>query len=108
MKSESKIQSEIFLWFRNENLGTNNIIFSVPNEGSNAKEQMYKKSMGMLSGVSDLICIYNSQLLFVECKDEKGKQSDKQLDFERKVKSNGFEYVVVRSLEQFKWIISQL
>jgi hypothetical protein len=108
MKSESKIQSEIFIWFRNENLGTNNIIFSVPNEGSNVKEQMYKKSMGMLSGASDLICIYNGQLLFVECKDGKGKQSEKQIDFERKVKANGFEYVVVRSLEQFKWIISQL
>ena len=108
MKSESKIQSEIIIWFRNSNLGTNNLIFSVPNESSNVKEQMYKKSMGLLPGVSDLICIYNEQLLFIECKDEKGKQSDKQIDFERKIKANGFEYVVVRSLEQFQSIILNL
>ena len=108
MKSESKIQSEIIIWFRNANLGTNNLIWSVPNESSNAKEQMYKKSMGLLTGVSDLMCVYNGQLLFIEVKIPTGKQSDKQLDFERKIKANGYEYVVVRSLEQFQWIIEQL
>jgi hypothetical protein len=46
-KSESKIQQEIVVWFRNNNLKTNNIIFSVPNEGKSAKEQMFKKATGL-------------------------------------------------------------
>lgn len=101
-KSESKIQQEIVIWFRNNNLKTNNIIFSVPNEGKSAKEQMFKKATGLMSGVSDLICINNGEVIFIECKDEKGKQSDKQIQFEEIVKSQGYRYILVRSLEDFK------
>lgn len=101
-KSESKIQQEIVIWFRNNNLKTNNIIFSVPNEGKSAKEQMFKKATGLMSGVSDLICINDGEVIFIECKDEKGKQSDKQIQFEEIVKSQGYRYILVRSLEDFK------
>ena len=41
-KSEGKIQQECVIWFRNNNLKTSNLIFSVPNEGKSAAEQMYK------------------------------------------------------------------
>lgn len=101
-KSESKIQQEIVIWYRNNNLNNNNIIFSVPNEGKSAKEQMFKKATGLLSGVSDLICINNGQILFIECKDYKGKQSDKQKEFEEIVTMQGFKYILVRSLDEFK------
>jgi hypothetical protein len=104
-KSESKIQQEIVIWYRNNNLNNNNIIFSVPNEGKSAKEQMFKKATGLMSGVSDLICINNGEVLFIECKDLKGKQSDKQKDFQNIVELQGFKYHLVRSLDEFKKIV---
>jgi hypothetical protein len=104
-KSESKIQQEIVVWYRNNNLNNNNIIFSVPNEGKSAKEQMFKKATGLMSGVSDLICINNGEVLFVECKDLKGKQSEKQKDFQKTIELHGFKYHLVRSLEEFQKII---
>jgi hypothetical protein len=104
-KSESKIQQEIVIWYRNNNLNNNNVIFSVPNEGKSAKEQMFKKATGLMSGVSDLICINNGEILFIECKDEKGRQSDKQKEFEIIINSQGFKYFLVRSLEEFKKIV---
>ena len=104
-KSESKIQQEIVIWYRNNNLNNNNIIFSVPNEGKSAKEQMFKKATGLMSGVSDLICINNGEVLFIECKDDKGKQSDKQKEFENIVSLQGFKYFLVRSLDEFKKIV---
>lgn len=104
-KSESKIQQEIVIWYRNNNLNNNNIIFSVPNEGKSAKEQMFKKATGLMSGVSDLICINNGEVLFVECKDFKGKQSEKQKDFQKTIELQGFKYHLVRSLEEFQKII---
>lgn len=111
MKSENKIQSEIVMWFHNNYcLKIHNpqyIIFSVPNEGQNAKEQMYKKSLGMLSGVSDLIVVLNSQVLFIECKDEHGKQRESQIAFENNVKKLNHNYYIVRSLEEFKKIIAE-
>jgi hypothetical protein len=107
-KTEAKIQQEIVVWFNNNYcLTTHNprcAIFSVPNEGKNAREQLYKKALGLKAGVSDLIVVMPGRLVFVEVKDEKGQQSDKQKEFEITVKSLGFEYVVVRSLENFKKI----
>jgi len=90
------------IWYRNNNLNTNNVIFSVPNEGKSATEQMYKKATGMLSGVSDLIVIEHGRILFIECKDETGKQRENQIIFQKKVEANGYEYHLIRSLDEFK------
>jgi hypothetical protein len=110
-KDESKIQQEIVMWFNNnyclKNSNPQCLIFSVPNEGKNAREQMYKKSLGMKSGVSDLIVIIPNKILFIECKDEKGKQRDQQIDFENNVKNLGFEYHLVRTLDKFQAIIDK-
>ena len=112
MKTENKIQQEIIIWFRNNFCLKNNdprsAIFSVPNDSKDAKEQMRKIATGLMAGVSDLICIHKGKVLFIECKDEKGRQSDKQKDFQSIVESQGFEYYLVRSLENFKIIIEKL
>jgi hypothetical protein len=106
MKRESKIQQEIVMWFNNTHgLKHHNpkcLIFSVPNEGKSAQEQMYKKMLGMKSGVSDLILVMPSRVVFVECKDDTGKQSENQKQFESDVTALGFEYWLVRSLDDFK------
>jgi hypothetical protein len=68
-----------------------------------SKQQAMKlKSTGLVAGVSDLIIIQPNRCLFVEVKLEKGKQSDKQIDFQNKVTALGFEYIVVRSLQEFQ------
>ena len=105
-KTEAKIQQEIVTWFTNtyglKNYNPKCLIFSVPNEGKNAKEQMYKKMLGMKSGVSDLIVVMQGRVMFVEVKDDTGKQSENQIQFQNDVKALGFEYYLVRSLEDFK------
>ena len=102
MKTESKIQQECMIWYRNSYLNTNNIFASIPNEGKNAIEQIRKKSTGMYAGFSDTIIIHFGKIFFIEFKDEKGRQSDKQKEFENKIIANGFRYILVRSLEDFK------
>jgi len=103
-KHESKIQQEIVVFFKNnyclKNMNPKCEIFSVPNE-----MQMKFRSTGLLSGASDLIVLMKNRCIFVEVKTEIGKQSDKQKDFEKTVTDLGFEYYLVRSLEQFKEII---
>ena len=61
---------------------------------------------GLLSGVSDLIVVEKNRLLFVEVKTAIGRQSGKQKKFEENVKSLGYKYYLVRSLEDFKKIIT--
>ena len=106
VKSEAKIQSEIVTWYRNNNLGTSNIIFSVPNHKAG------NSATGQMEGASDLILIHRQIVYFIEVKVPKqidtdctvyqvGRQSDKQKIFEAKVKANGLNYYLHYSLEDF-------
>ena len=67
---------------------------------------MRKKSTGLKAGVSDLIVLFPKKVLFIEVKTENGVQSEKQKEFENILINLGFEYHLVRSLDQFKKIIN--
>jgi hypothetical protein len=84
------------------------MIFSIPNGGTrNIMEAMTLKATGLLKGASDLIVILpNGKLMFVELKQPKGIQSIDQKDFENRVKILGFEYHIIKSLEEFIILIS--
>ena len=108
---EDKIQAEIYQYFHNKyclkNSNPKCCIFAVPNGGSrNVVEAMKMKATGTLAGVSDLIVLLPNKCLFIEVKTDKGTQSDKQKEFENTVKSLGFEYYVVRSVNDFILIIN--
>lgn len=110
MKSEEKIQQEIVLFFRNnyclQHHKPKYKIFSIPNVGvAGARHQMTMVSTGLLAGAADLIVLLDGVCVFFEVKDEKGRQQDKQKDFENDVKALGFNYHLVRSLEEFQQII---
>jgi hypothetical protein len=106
--SESKIQQQCVEWYRNNfclaHHSPQNIIFSVPNEGQNALEQMRKTATGMMAGVSDLIVVERGRVIFIECKDGAGIQKPKQKEFAWRVVELGYEYHLIRSLEQFQAI----
>lgn len=61
--------------------------------------------MGVRSGVSDLIVLLKEKVLFIELKNEVGKQRENQKDFETLVQKLGFNYYLIRTLEEFKTII---
>lgn len=110
--SEDKIQQDIFMWFNNnyclKHHNPRCIIFSVPNGGTRNKMEAIKlKSTGMKAGVSDLIVILPNKVLFVEVKTETGRQSDKQIEFEKTITDLGYSYILVRSLEEFKTVVSE-
>jgi hypothetical protein len=106
---ESKIQQDIVVWFRNKyclkHHSPRMAIFSVPNEAG-YKNRNFKLT-GMMSGVSDLIVLIPDKTLFIELKTATGKQSPKQKEFEETVKMLNMDYHLIRSLDQFKKIISE-
>lgn len=76
---------------------------SVPNEQShgNAVRTGQLISMGLRPGVADLVVwVGNGRVAYLEVKNEKGKQSDRQLAFEKLCQSHGYPYKVVRSAEE--------
>lgn len=109
---EEVIQYQIVEWFTNNYcLKFHNpryCIFSVPNDTSDVRELMRKKSTGLKAGVSDLIVLLPNRAVFCEVKTPKGVQSDNQIEFQNHVESLGFEYILVRSLLDFQNKINKL
>lgn len=109
MKTEARIQQECVVWFRNnyclKHHNPQLIMFSVPNEGFDLWEQIRKKQIGMMKGVSDTILVFPGRVVFCEFKDEKGPQRESQKEFEQKVAALGFSYWLVRSLEEFMRLV---
>lgn len=102
---ESKLQSTCVRWFKYQY--PQYIIFAVPNGGSrNVLEAKRLQQEGVLAGVSDLIVIAQNKVLFIEMKHGKGKQTDKQKDFQNKVENLGFNYYVCNSFDTFKDLVS--
>lgn len=110
MNYEDLLQQKIVTFYKNEyQRHGKGLIFSVPNGGSrNVVEAKKLKYTGLMAGVSDLIVLHNGKTLFCELKIEKGIQSEKQKEFEQIVSNLGYEYKVIRSLQEFQtWIQSQ-
>lgn len=101
---EESIQIACVDWFRNRY--EDYIIFAVGNGGSrNAIEAKNLKRSGVLAGVSDLIIIADHSILFVEIKTEKGKQSERQKEFQENIERLGFHYRICRSSEEFQIMV---
>lgn len=101
--NEGQIQAEVVKYLRNV---CKELVFSVPNElaGANAKVRMAQfMAKGLLPGVSDLVAVWkDGSISFVEMKDAKGRQSQHQVAFQKRVTELGHEYVVLRSLDDAK------
>ena len=98
--SEAKIQQKIVEFFR-RNYYQKGLILSIPNERSGFAQMKVLLQTGLLSGASDILVILPGEILFVEVKTAIGRQSEKQKKFENNVKSLGYKYHLVRSLEDF-------
>jgi hypothetical protein len=104
-KSESRLQSDCFLWFHNTFPSQRQMLFHVQNKARNAIEGNKFKAMGVVKGVSDFILILPARVVFIELKVGDGIQSPEQVKFQGKVQERRHEYLVIRNLEQFKSFI---
>lgn len=114
---EAKIQADCFYWLNNTHPKTRGLYFCVPNENSrsvyeNKKQQLIsgakRRSMGVFAGVSDSVLLiprgrYHGAC--VEFKIKTGRQSEAQIRWQQLVEMQGYYYVVVRSLDEFKEFI---
>ena len=103
---ELQIQSAVVDYFRIQKI----LIFSVPN-GQNIPHPVTRallKESGLTPGVSDLIAVFDGEIVFIEMKTKTGRQSPEQKEFEQAVKARGFEYVIFRSVSDAeKWLLKR-
>ena len=106
---EGAIQARCIQLAWNEYPETRGIYYAVPNENSrgdsNAITGAIRKSYGIVAGVADtyLAMARGGYFgLYIEFKSEIGKQRKEQVEFQQRVEQQGYKYVVVRSVEEWR------
>lgn len=95
------MQSACVTWFQNAYPSHRGRLFAVQNNSENVVRGDIRKAIGVRAGISDLILIVNRRVYFIELKMPDGRQSQDQKNFESMVNADGFDYVVIRSKEEF-------
>lgn len=109
-ETEDKIQQDCWMWFNNtyclKHHNPRCLIFSIPNGGKrDAREAKKLKNTGLLKGASDLVIVIPGQTIYSETKKPGGYQSDDQKDFQARAIALGHQYIIYKSLEEFKALI---
>ena len=105
---ESQIQAQVVQYLQYlENAGR---LYFIRNNVFTGQIRRRDGSIGYMrqgkSGTSDLIIfLKGGRTIFCELKSEKGKQSFLQMEFERKIKQLGYEYQVIKSIEELEKIL---
>lgn len=106
---EHQLQCFCVRWFQLSFPEFRGLLFAVPNGGRRDQTTGRKmKEEGVVAGVADLILFKacgGFHGLAIEMKTEKGRQSDSQKSWEKKVIGEGYKYSVVRSFDDFKCLI---
>lgn len=101
---EEDIQGEFFEKARIIFPELGKLLFAVPNGGKrNIKEAARMKKQGVVPGASDILCLIPNKhynYMGMECKTEKGKQSEDQKEFQKQVEAAGGFYVLFRSARE--------
>jgi hypothetical protein len=109
LASESKIQQVAIMEIWNKLPQTRLCLFHVPNGMfSNAREGAKFKAQGVISGVPDLVFIWQGKTHYIEVKCEKGKLSENQKALHQKWMEQGVSVNVMRSSEEIIRFVTEL
>ena len=107
-QSEDKIQSDCYVWFHNTYPELRGLLCYNLNNSKNKIDGARNKAKGLIAGRSDMVLYYNSNAFMIEFKTSDGSQSAGQKDWASLVRSQGFQYHIVRSLDEFQMLILNL
>lgn len=91
-KEESDLQSSIMEW-----LDIHKVFYWRNNTGAFKTENRFVK-FGY-KGSPDIICVYGGQFVGIECKSPKGKQSENQKEFQKKLEDAGGTYILAYNID---------
>ena len=109
---EDRLQDACVSWFDLQFPKISRLLHHSPNGGKrNAREGARFKAIGTRAGFPDLILLYPAQgyhALLVEMKTkQRGScQSDNQKEYQRLAEKYGYKYVICRSFDEFREIIT--
>ena len=104
-ESEDKIQSDCFVWFHNTYPHLRGLLCYNLNNSRNKIDGARNKAMGLIAGRADMVLYFKGTALMIEMKTPENNQDPAQKVWEAKIKEQGFQYVICRSLSEFQSLI---
>ena len=101
MKSEELVQQEIVLDFNNKRPDLRGCLCYNLNNSIGGKRGRDNKFKGIIEGRSDLVLYFNKSAYHIELKTLTGTQRPAQKEWQATIENQGFEYVIIRSVESF-------
>ena len=108
MCSEDKLHQDCFVWFHNTYPPMRGLLCYNLNNSKNRIDGARNKAKGLIAGRSDMVLYYKSTAFMIEFKTSDGSQSAGQKEWQWLITSNGFQYHIIRSLEEFQSLIVML
>lgn len=103
--SEGRLQQEIVFWFRNAFPNLRGLLCYNNNNSLGGRKGNMNKYLGVIKGRADMVFYYKSRAYMIELKTEIGYQSKEQKKWQNIIEEQGFNYSIIRSLEDFKILI---
>ena len=97
--THDKLQESCVTWLKFYSQSV--LIVLVNNNPKNKVDGARLLKLGLKKGVSDIIVFTKNKDVFVEFKFGKDVQKYEQAEFERNIKNNYRDYIVVRNLDEF-------
>ena len=105
---EDRLQADAYRWFHNTYPHLRGLLNYNHNNSRNVIEGAKNKAMGLQKRRSDMVLYLSGKAFMIEWKTAKGTQSAKQKQWQSLIEAQGFSYYLVRSVEEFKHIITIL
>ena len=96
------------MWFHNKYPEYRGLLNYNLNNSKNAIDGNKNKAMGLQAGRSDMELLWRGSVYFIELKTATGRQSKGQKLWEDTVTYHGFQYHVVRSIEEFVGVVDNI
>lgn len=106
--NEDRIQSDCYTWFHNSFPELRGLLCYNLNNSRNKVRAMMDKAMGLQKGRSDMVFYWKGTATMLELKTEEGYQSKEQKEWQSRIEKAGFQYYVIRSLEEFQQLINKI
>ena len=105
---EETLQKNCVSWFNLQYPKLKGLLCSNLNNSKDARTGARNKALGVVAGRSDLVLYYDKTAYHIEVKIPKGRQNEKQKDWQQIIESQEFNYYIIYSFDEFKQLIESI
>ena len=105
---ETRLQKSCFAWAVFKHPNTRGLLCYNLNNSANARAGRMNRELGLTPGRSDLVLYWKGKAYMFELKAPLGRQTPSQKEWQNLIEEQGFNYFIIRTLDDFMRIFEQI